>query len=176
MLGWESPALIGCDFNLVRSQEDKSNGVVDFKWIDKFNAWVEIWALMEIQLTGRAYTWSNNQEHAVRCRLDRFFCSTNFEAMFPLSHAEALPRLGSDHTPILWDSGCGQIPKKGSFKFEKWWCTKPDFIEIIRKAWNLNIQARNAMNVWQRKVRIFRRLARGWSANLDAEIRRNKKL
>ena len=31
------------------------------------------------------------------------------------------------------------------------------------------------MDVWQNKLRYFRRLAKGWSANLDAEIRRNKK-
>ena len=57
--------MIGGDFNLVRSQADKSNGAVDFKWVDKFNAWIEIWALMEINLAGRIFTWSNNQDNLV---------------------------------------------------------------------------------------------------------------
>ena len=30
-INWEGPALIGGDFNLVRSQDDKNNGKVDFK-------------------------------------------------------------------------------------------------------------------------------------------------
>jgi hypothetical protein len=30
-LSWDGPAMIGGDFNLVRSQSDKSNGVIDFK-------------------------------------------------------------------------------------------------------------------------------------------------
>ena len=41
-VNWDGPAIMGGDFNLVRSQVDKSNGTFDFKWVDKFNAWVEI--------------------------------------------------------------------------------------------------------------------------------------
>jgi exonuclease III len=59
-LSWDGPAMIGGDFNLVRSQCDKSNGVIDFKWADKFNAWIDLWALVEIGLAGRSFTWSNN--------------------------------------------------------------------------------------------------------------------
>ena len=108
-------------------------------------------------------------------RIDRIFCTTSFDSLFPLAHAKALPRLGSDHTPLLWESGCGKIPKKCCFKFEKWWSTRPDFIEVVNKAWALDKRARNAVDVWQNKLRYFRRLAKGWSANLDAGIRRNKK-
>jgi hypothetical protein len=48
--------MIGGYFNPVRSKDDKSNGKVDFKWIDKFNACVEMWALLKIELSGRAYS------------------------------------------------------------------------------------------------------------------------
>ena len=52
--------LIGGDFNLVRFQKDKSNGVIDHKWSDKFNAWVKIWSLLEVKLSNRRFTWGNN--------------------------------------------------------------------------------------------------------------------
>jgi hypothetical protein len=51
-------------------------------------------------------------------RIDRIFCTTSFEALFPLAHARAIPRIGSDHTRIIWDDGTNQQPKKSSFKFE----------------------------------------------------------
>jgi lysine/ornithine N-monooxygenase len=35
------PCLIGRDFNLVRYQKDKSNGIVDLKWCGKFNEWID---------------------------------------------------------------------------------------------------------------------------------------
>ena len=104
-LNWDGPALIGGDFNLVRSQQDKSNGSVDQKWADRFNAWIDLWALMEIGLAGRAYTWSNNQENVIMSRIDRIFCTTHLESIFPLAHARALTRVGSDHTPIVRDDG-----------------------------------------------------------------------
>jgi endonuclease/exonuclease/phosphatase family metal-dependent hydrolase len=93
--------MIGGDFNLVRAQSDKSNGNVDFRWVDRFNAWVDMWSLIEIGLTGRSFTWSNNQENRIMSKIDRIFVSTEFEALFPLASARALPRIGSDHTPIV---------------------------------------------------------------------------
>uniref|UniRef100_A0ACD5Z2B2 Uncharacterized protein n=1 Tax=Avena sativa TaxID=4498 RepID=A0ACD5Z2B2_AVESA len=164
--------MIGGDFNLIRSPEDKSSGNIDFRWVDRFNEWVEIWALMEINLAGRAYTWGNNQENLIMSKIDRIFCSTNFESMFPLSNARTLARIGSDHTPIIWESGETQIPKKLRFKFEKWWLARPDFRNVVVKAWDIVGNSADVIDVWQSKVRYFRKLARGWSANLEAAIRK----
>lgn len=40
MGAWQGPVMIGGDFNLVRSVMDKSNGVVNFRWVDLFNEWI----------------------------------------------------------------------------------------------------------------------------------------
>jgi hypothetical protein len=87
-----------------------------------------------------------------------------------------LPRLGSDHTPIIWDAGLGQHPKKSSFKFETWWLTRPDFKDLVQKAWSLQRKrGQSNLDCCQDKVRCFRKLAKGWSANLESEIRKQKK-
>jgi hypothetical protein len=108
-------------------------------------------------------------------RIDRIFCTTEFEEKFPLAHARALPRVGSDHTPIIWDSGCNQVPKKSGFKFEKWWLSRPDFKDLVIKAWSLGRDNKTAIDNWHDKCKYFRKLARGWSANLEADIRKHKK-
>jgi endonuclease/exonuclease/phosphatase family metal-dependent hydrolase len=97
------PLFIGGDFNLVRSQKDKSNGVVDLKWCEKYNDWIDKNSLLEIKLLRRGFTWSNNQEHVVMSHIDRVFCSTEFERAYPFSTVRALPRNPSDHTPLLWE-------------------------------------------------------------------------
>lgn len=97
---------LGRDFNLVRFQCDKSNGNIDHKWSDKFNAWVDIWSLLEVKLSNRKFTWRNYRENLIMSNIDRVFCSVEIDQMFPLAATRALPRLGSDHTPILWESGC----------------------------------------------------------------------
>jgi hypothetical protein len=68
----------------------------------------------------RQFTWANNQSDVILATLDRFFYTTEFDQKFPLATVQALPRLGSDHTPVAWDAGLGQFTKTTSFKFEKW--------------------------------------------------------
>jgi hypothetical protein len=63
---------LGGDFNLVRFQSDKSNGNVDLRWCEKFNDWVDRHSLMEINLLGRSFTWSNNQENQILSHRYRF--------------------------------------------------------------------------------------------------------
>lgn len=84
-------------------------------------------------MSGRMYTRANNQENLVISRIDRVFCSTEFGAKYPMASARALPRIGNDRTPIVWDSGIGQTNRCRSFKFEKWWITRPDFKEVVKK-------------------------------------------
>lgn len=66
---------------MVRSPNDKSNGVVNFKWVDAFNDWVHKWGLVELDLRNRKFTWTNNQENLVMARIDRVFISTEFESL-----------------------------------------------------------------------------------------------
>lgn len=56
LLDSDTPTLIGGDFNLTRYQRDKNNGRVDQRWCAKFNAWVEIWSLLEIKMSGWQFT------------------------------------------------------------------------------------------------------------------------
>ncbi|GJN20279.1 hypothetical protein PR202_gb07636 [Eleusine coracana subsp. coracana] len=95
------PIMIGGDFNLVRCQEDKNNGNIDFHWCDRFNEWIDGNGLLEIKSIGWRFTWSNNQESPVMSLIDRIFCSIELDQMFPLASAKTLPRRPSDHVPIL---------------------------------------------------------------------------
>ena len=79
---------------LVRSISDKSNGDVNFRWVDPFNDWVSKWGLIELELRNRKFTWTNNQENLVMARLDRVFMSTELEVVFPLARVKALVDLG----------------------------------------------------------------------------------
>jgi exonuclease III len=84
------PTLVSGDFNLVRFQEDKSNGVVNQKWCDKFNAWIEIWGLIEVRMSNRKFTWSNNQVDPILATIDRIFCNTELDAIFSSSLLSSL--------------------------------------------------------------------------------------
>lgn len=97
----DTPTLIGGDFNLVRFGSDKSNGNVNLEWCDLFNAWVEISSLLEIKMSNMLFTWANNQTDLIMTTIDRVFCTTDLNKLFPLASVQVLPRLGSDNTPIF---------------------------------------------------------------------------
>jgi hypothetical protein len=50
-------------------------------------------------------------------RIDRFFCTPDWELLFPTCYVHSLPSLMSDHTPLLLQ---GEIMRKtnNSFRFE----------------------------------------------------------
>src|SRR4051812_4512706 len=160
-----TPTLIGGDFNLIRYAADKNNGNINRKWSDSFNVWMEIWSLLEIKLSSRKYTWANNQEDLIMSTIDRIFCNTELDSISPLSSSLALPRCGSDHTPIVWDSGLQISPRSSSFKMEKWWLLREDFRNLIEKTWNSVPNRGSSLDVWQAKIRKLRRITKGWSSN-----------
>lgn len=89
--------------------------------MDLFNDSISENKLMEIKRGDISFTWTNKQKRLVMVNLDRILVSTDWEANFSLCHVQSLVRVGSDHNPIMLDSGEGDIFKKGSFFFEKKW-------------------------------------------------------
>jgi hypothetical protein len=83
MTKWQGPSLIGGDFNLVRSQREKSNGVVNFNHVDMFNDWINRCGLIEIKDPVRFFSWSNNQEKPILAKLDRILASVEWDSKYP---------------------------------------------------------------------------------------------
>lgn len=166
--------MIGGDFNLVRFISDKSNGLINHKWADCFNFWIDKWGLIELNASNKKFTWTNNQEVPVLTKIDRVFVNTAWEANFPLVTVKALERPPNDHNPLLIDTGTNMCFGKKRFRFEKWWLEKTSFRNMVVKAWNSMCSFINSMDVWQFKVRTLRRMVRGWAANEVAEQNKSK--
>lgn len=170
----ESPSITGGDFNIVRGPEDKSNGVVDFNWCDKFNSWIDECGILELHVLGRKFTWANNQDNLVMSLIDKMFVSTEFEQKFPLATFTALPKNPSDDTPIIWDSGENVNLPKPIFRFEKWWLHHPKFSKICEDIWRDSEIGDKVIDIWQNKIRKLRKKLRRWSINIEATNRKNE--
>jgi mannosylglycoprotein endo-beta-mannosidase len=55
------PFMVGGDFNLVRRSSERNKVKKLSKWSALFNSIIEHWGLKELALSGRSFTWSNNQ-------------------------------------------------------------------------------------------------------------------
>ena len=169
----DTPQIIGGDFNMVRSHEDKNNGVIDQTCCDRFNSWIDDCGLIDMNLIGRKYTWTNNQDEVILSHIDMIFCTTNFNLIFPLATCKALPRSPSDHTPLLWEDGEDQDIGKPKFRFEKWWLKQSQFADLVKNCWDRACSG-SPMEIWQTKIRNLRKKIKGWSINLDAAIKKKK--
>lgn len=135
---WVMPWCIGGDFNVIRFLAERSSGVRLNSSMLEFSDFIFEQGLMDLPLAGGSFTWSNNQEIPIWSRLDRFLISPEWDVKFPGTLQKRLPRLCSDHFPILLD--CGGIhwgPRP--FRFENMWLKSEGFVDRVRLWWRLII-------------------------------------
>jgi hypothetical protein len=95
--------------------------------MEEFSEFIHGQSLVDIPLQGGQFTWSNNQ---VWSKIDRFLLSPEWEEHFPYVSQSRLPRLLSDHFPLMLDCGV-QRERKGYFKFENMWLKSDGFVELV---------------------------------------------
>jgi exonuclease III len=160
------PLIVGGDFNIIRRKEDKNKNNFNERWPFIFNAIIESLDLREIALSGRQFTWANRRESPTYEKLDRILSSIEWEQKFPLVTVRALTRSGSDHTPLILDTGEQAFSgNRSTFSFELSWFKKDGFLDIVKREWTSISSGNNAMEKWQNKIRHLRQFLRGWARN-----------
>jgi hypothetical protein len=91
---------------------------------------------MDLNRSGARFTWTNKQVNPIRSVLDRVFISPSWEAHFPMASLSAETRIGSDHTPLILDSGEGLLRRSNHFFFETSWLALPEFKEVLQGIWS----------------------------------------
>jgi hypothetical protein len=101
--------------------------------------------------------------------------SVDWEQKFPLVSVRALARSGSDHTPLLIDSGeQAHLGNKAQFSFELSWLREDGFHEMIKREWNASVSGSSPIEIWQNKIRHLRRFLRGWTKNRSGAYKKEK--
>ncbi|KAG2671254.1 hypothetical protein I3760_14G124900 [Carya illinoinensis] len=129
---WDLPWCIGGDFNITRFPSERSGNSQLSPAMTEFSDCIFDLNLVDLPLVGGPFTWSNNQTYS---RLDRFLISPDWECHYPEVSQKRLPRLCSDHFPILLDGGGIQGGRR-SFKFENMWLKSEGFVDKVRHWWS----------------------------------------
>jgi hypothetical protein len=106
--------------------------------------------------------------------LDRILASVDWDAKHPLSKVLVLPKGVSNHNPLVIKFGEKLWIKDPIFRFEKWWLMVEGFSKIVKNSWDSECPVDDPLEVWQFKIRILREKIRGWSRNIESEMKRNK--
>ena len=135
-------------------------------------------ALQEINRTGARFTWSNRQRDPIRSVLDRFFVSPDWEQAFPLVSLCAETPIGSDHTPLVLDTGEATPARSPRFFFETAWLSAPGFKELVIGKWldsaDRFSSCRGPTEFWNAQSSSLRQFLRGWGANKGNEDKIHK--
>ncbi|RVW16809.1 Transposon TX1 uncharacterized 149 kDa protein [Vitis vinifera] len=91
--------------------------------------------LRDIPLAGGPFTWIGGLNSQAASRLDRFLISDQWEDHFSAISQSALPRLVSDHSPIILEAE-GFSSGKSPFRFENMWLKIDGFKDLVRSWWN----------------------------------------
>lgn len=96
------PWLLMGDFNLIYQARDKSNSNLNLRLMASFRSALNNSDLKEIKLGGRRFTWSNEQTAPTLVRLDRAFCSTDWDLQFSAARLQAQrgEAAGSRHSHV----------------------------------------------------------------------------
>jgi hypothetical protein len=138
------PVVVLGDFNLIRGAQDKNNSNINWPLVNAFNDTIARLVLREVAQSGARFTWSNKQRTLVRCILDRALVSPEWETQFLVSSLRASTSLGSDHTPLVLDSGSAPPSRSSRFFFETNWFEIPGFLEPVTHRWGEHVMSTHA--------------------------------
>ncbi|CAJ2630361.1 unnamed protein product [Trifolium pratense] len=101
----QEPWIMMGDFNEIANPDEKKGGApVDIRKCHNFNDWINDCRLMDVNTAGTKFTWRGprwNGRDRVFKRLDRILCNVNWRLRFHEGVAKVLPRVQSDHHPII---------------------------------------------------------------------------
>jgi len=69
-------------------------------------------------------------------KLDRILVSGNWELQYPTCFSRSKAKIGSDHCPILLNSGEDGDSRPRYFVFEDHWFQKEGFDSLVREKWS----------------------------------------
>jgi hypothetical protein len=170
------PLLIGGDFNILRSPDEKNKDNYNERWPFLFNVVIDGLSLRELELSERKYSWANSLDQPTFEKLDRTLVATEWEQKFPLSTVMALTRDILDHTPLLLDTGhTSPGSNYNMFKFELGWLLRDGFADMVENIWSNEAAGQTTMQRWQGKIRKLRHHLRGWSKNMSGTYKKEKR-
>jgi exonuclease III len=132
------------DFNMMRRAREKNKGSINRRVMRQFNNTIDDLHLLELDLTDRAFTWSNEQVDPTMTRIDRFFATTEWHDLYPSADLHSMCTMTSDHCPLLMQ-GHSSVTFYRGFRFESFWPQIEGFNEVVHQAWNSTINTDDAI-------------------------------
>eukprot|EP00253_Pinus_taeda_P008465 PITA_08465 len=156
--------VIGGDLNIILDPKEKKGGIQSR---DPFSRTVgnliQRWDLVDFKPVKGKFTWTNNRtgENHISARLDRFLINNSLMMDSRIVFTKILPKLTSDHKPILIclkkEEDLGPLP----FRFSPLWVGMDGFLETVQAAWRMEVYGSPSF-VWEQKLKNVKTALKAW--------------
>ena len=167
--GNQVPFLVGGDFNLIRFSSEKNKPTHISRHSKTFNSIIACYDLLDLNMIGGKYTWSNNQNPPTLEKLDKILVSKSWEDLYPMDRVHKTPREVSDHNPLILLTSLHQPVKNISFRFELAWLKDINFKPLVHEIWTKPCHADTAFDRIQAKLKRVKQYFKGWGFNKQGD-------
>ncbi|XP_065639159.1 uncharacterized protein LOC112036069 [Quercus suber] len=131
---WNTACFLFGDFNIIRYPCERLGSETFSPAMFAFSDFIENNYLVDLPLDGASFTWFRDAEPQAMSRIDRTLVSVDWVDHFGDVSQRVLPRVISDHCPLLVEAG-GVGRGRCAFKFENMWLKVEGFVERIKQWW-----------------------------------------
>ncbi|XP_057791142.1 uncharacterized protein LOC131008273 [Salvia miltiorrhiza] len=165
------------DFNAVKGAHERiSTRLPNAAACREFNDFIAATGFVEPQTSGLRFTWSGRRfmPSHVESVLDRAIVSTSFSDSWQSITSHALPRVTSDHAPLVLICCQAQQTSRRFFKFLHMWTSHPDFESFVENSWRDPMDTRCPIYRVMFKLKRLRKELQNWNrtvfGNVDISI------
>eukprot|EP00253_Pinus_taeda_P028879 PITA_28879 len=156
--------VIGGDLNIILDPKEKRGGLYSRDpFVSTVGNLILQWDLIDFKPIKGKYPWSNNRsgENQISARLDRFLINSSLMLDNRMVFSKILPKLTSDHKPVLLcikkEEDLGPLP----FRFSPLWASKDGFFETVQTAWRIAVYG-SPSYVREQKIKNTKKALKDW--------------
>ncbi|KAH9745843.1 reverse transcriptase domain-containing protein [Citrus sinensis] len=160
-LSVKEPWLIGGDFNSILYASEKQGGAaLQSRGCGLFRQWFDDNQIYDLKFKGPRFTWSRG---FLLKRLDRALCNNEWLLKFTDNSVLHLPKVASDHRPVLVRFGRIVRGHHGNrpFRFLASWLTHDQFNNFVKQTWDPQASYSDAASTFVKEVKVWNREAFG---------------
>ncbi|XP_057779773.1 uncharacterized protein LOC130998369 [Salvia miltiorrhiza] len=165
--------IVAGDFNAVKgAHERSSNCLPNAASCQDFCEFIARSRLIESPSVGLRFTWSGRKfmPSHVESLLDRVLYSDNFAALWNSCYTQNLPRITSDHSPIVLRCINTQQGGPRFFKFQHMWTMHSSFQDLVRQSWMKEVHTRCPIYLVMVKLKRLREELKTWNKTVFGNV------
>ena len=171
---WRAACGIVGDFNVVRFPSERLGCQRFSLAMLAFSDFIEEHHLIDLPLCGGSFTWSSNTILPSMSCIDQVLVLGDWEDFFSDVTQSTLPRVVSDHSPLLLEAG-GMVRGRNYFKFENMWLKVEGFTDMVDIWWR-GYQFEGSLSyVMACKLKALKEDLKQWNKDVFGDVNLRKK-